>query len=147
MAAIILIGNSVKTLLNNNADITKAVKAANHWEYLEVAHDLIFNAVLTNTAVAGIPPINPDQIFAIALPKISLSLLNQTLVIFSPIFPEIIVSNMVTIAITADIFTMSVIAFVLERSAFVFCIYEKSRNQNDRFGYLLLSNAILGNHH
>jgi len=118
IAAIMLIGNKVKILLNNRADIINVDNAAIHCEYFEEAQLLTFNAVLTKTAVAGIHHINQDPIFTIALPNISLSLSKDTFVIFSQIFHDIIVSNIVTIAITAETFIISNIIWLFDHIVF-----------------------------
>ena len=107
IAAIILIGKSVNHLLNKSSEITRTLIAAIPCDRFDVAQLLMLSAVLTSTAVAGNPPISPDPMFAIAFPRISLSLLNQTFVIFSPIFPEIIVSKMVIIAIIAEVWIIA----------------------------------------
>ena len=99
----ILIGNKVKHPLKRSKEITSTLIAAIPCDRFDVAPLFIFKDVLTNTAVAGIPPISPEPIFARAFPKISLSLLNHTLLVFSPIFPEMIVSRIVMIVITAEV--------------------------------------------
>jgi hypothetical protein len=85
----------------------KSVKSAIHCEYFEVAPLLIFKAVLTNTAVLGIHYINPDHIFASEFANISLSLLKLFLLILDQTLPDIIVSNIVIMAIITDILIIS----------------------------------------
>jgi len=98
IAAIIGIGRYENALLNNNNEISNANTPTKNDEYLLVAQVFMFNDVLINTAVAGNPPQRPDPIFANPFPSTSLSLLNFWLVCFSASLPEIIVSNIVTIA-------------------------------------------------
>jgi len=78
----------------------------------EFAPDLIFNDVRTNAAVAGIPPANPEAIFATARPHISFCSWNLVLVILSAIFAEMIVSKIATIAAVNDATPISVYSHI-----------------------------------
>lgn len=100
IAAIIGIGRYENALLNNKSEISKANIPTKNDAYLLVAQVFMLNDVLINTAVAGNHQNNPDPIFANPFPSTSLSLLNFWFVCFSASLPEIIVSNIVTIATT-----------------------------------------------
>ncbi|MEI6118164.1 MAG: hypothetical protein WCP92_02725 [bacterium] len=108
IAAMILIGNSVNKLLNTIKQMIHTDIAAIACDRLDFAPLLILSDVLTNTQVTGSPPIIHDQIFAKAFQKISLSLENVFLVIFSAALPEIIVSNIVIIAMMSDVLMSSI---------------------------------------
>ena len=98
------IGRYENALLNNRSDISNANRPTKNDEYLLVAPVFILSDVLMKTAVAGNPPNNHDPIFASQFPNTSLSLSNFCPDSFSAIFPEIIVSKIVTIATTLDTF-------------------------------------------
>lgn len=66
----------------------------------EVAPDLKFTAVLTNTPLAGKPPANHEARFAIASAKISFPWTNFDFVTLSATLAEMRVSSKATIATT-----------------------------------------------
>ncbi|MFZ5341355.1 MAG: hypothetical protein ACOZBL_02075 [Patescibacteria group bacterium] len=103
IAAIIGKGRYFKTQVRNKAESIKVRTHVIKAEYLLVAQDFIFNAVLINTAVDGNHQESQENKFDIHNQKTSLSLLNFFLVIFSAILAEIIVSSTHMIAITIDV--------------------------------------------
>lgn len=103
IAEIIGKGRYLKNQLNNIAEIKSVIIAIKNAEVLCVAQLFIFKAVLIKTAVAGSHHIIPLQIFETANHKTSLSLSNFTLVIFSAILADIIVSSMAMIEITSEV--------------------------------------------
>jgi hypothetical protein len=115
IAAIIGNGKYLKKSLKNNAAIKKVKIQVKSCAILLVAPDFIFRAVLIKTAVTGIQPKSHVHIFENDNHKISLSLLNFTLVIFSAILAEIIVSSTAITAITTDVektsFNSKIISF------------------------------------
>lgn len=145
IADIIGKGKYLKAPLNNNADIIKVNKAIRNQEVLCVAPELIFNDVLTNTAVFGIHPSNQVPILAKARPKTSLSLLNFTFVIFSAIFAEIIVSIIAIIVTTNDIVTSHFeISINWEKDVIDILLNGISNKLNLSSGYLSTSNKVCG---
>lgn len=89
-----------KKFLKKNSPISAVAQAVINEADLSVAHDLIFNAVLTNTAVDGAMPKNHQIRLVIHNHCTSCSLSNHSFVIFVAIFAETMVSTMAIIAIT-----------------------------------------------
>lgn len=100
IAAIIVSGIYKKKFLKKNRPISAVAQAVMNAADLSVAHDFIFNAVLTNTAVDGAIPRNHQIRLVIHNHCTSCSLSNHSLVIFVAIFAETIVSTIEIIAIT-----------------------------------------------
>jgi len=103
-----MIGTGMYTKMSSNKNrLMSAVRiAAMPADTLCVAQFFILREVLTSTAVEGSPPNSPEPIFASAFHKISFCLLNFCLVVFSPIFPEIMVSRTVIMAMITLVLRM-----------------------------------------
>ena len=104
MAAMIVKGIYKKKFLKKNIPMIAVAVAVMSAADFSVAHDFMFSAVLTNTAVEGAIHKNHHTKFVIHSPCTSTSFANGSLVILAAIFAETMVSTMAMIAITALVF-------------------------------------------
>ena len=146
MAAMILKGIRRKNVLKRNKLIRAVAIAVIKAAEVLVAHDFIFSAVLTKTAVVGAIHISHHKILVIPNHHTSWSLSNGSLVMFVAIFAETIVSTTAIIAITAAVLnTPGNIAIrcvhVVERRW-----VGKWNKENWRFGYLACKRTRLSRH-
>jgi hypothetical protein len=145
IADIIGKGKNLKAQLNKSAEIINVNIAIKNPEVLFVAHELIFKAVLINTAVLGRPQTIHVQILDNASHNTSLFLSNFTFVIFSAIFAEIIVSIIAIIATTREIVIRDFHKFLNSSKEFI-DIFVKGRSYKANLisGYLSTRSVIFG---
>lgn len=136
MAAITVSGIYRKKFLNKNKLITAVAIAVINAALVAVAHDLIFNAVLTNTAVVGAIPKNHPTTFVIPNPRTSCSLSNHSLVILAAIFAETMVSTTAIIAITKAVLSNHGSTHARSRVRRWSSCVGKANNENCNSGYL-----------
>jgi hypothetical protein len=145
IAEIIGKGKNLKASLNKSAEIKSVKTAIKNPEVLFVAQELIFKAVLINTAVLGNPQIIHVQILDKASHNTSLFLSNFTFVIFSAILAEIIVSIIAIIATISEIVKSHFDKFTNSSKEFIDIFVKGISNKANLIsGYLSTKRRIFG---